>query len=61
LIRALRSTPLDDMPAPNPEQRAATRVCPARSLVMFQTWSTQKHLYSSITVSPIQSGLPITQ
>lgn len=46
------------MPAPTPEQRAATRVRPARSPVMFQTWSNLLFLHWAWDASAIQATLP---
>ena len=46
------------MPAPTPEQRAATRVRPARSPVMFQSWRHLLFLHWAWDPAAIQATLP---
>lgn len=46
------------MPSPTPEQRAATRVRPARSPVMFQSWSHLLFLHWTWDPAAIQATLP---
>ncbi len=46
------------MHAPTPEQRAATRVRPARSPVMFQSWSHLLFLHWRWDAAAIQATLP---
>ena len=46
------------MPAPTPEQRAATRVRPVRSPVMFQSWSHLLFLHWTWDPAAIQATLP---